>query len=111
MRVKSIASRKHRKIRAAAKGYRHARRRRIGAAIEAVMHAGHYAYVGRRLRKRDMRALWITRISAAVKSLGSSYSVFIKGLKNANIELDRKVLADIAARDGATFKAIFEKIK
>lgn len=110
MRVKTLASKKHRKIRAATKGYRHARRRRVGAGKEAIMHAGHYAYVGRKLRKRDLRSLWITRISAATKEAGMSYSRFINALKSAKIEVDRKILAEIAVKDINSFKKIVEKV-
>lgn len=111
MRVKSLAARKHRKIRTLTKGYRHARRRRVGAGIEAVLHAGMYAYIGRKLRKRDMRSLWITRLSAAVKSQGVSYSAFISSLKNSKVELDRKVLSDIAIKDPNTFTKILQFAK
>ena len=110
MRVKSIASRKHKKIREATKGFRHAARKRINAGKQAIMHAGQYAYTGRRLRRRDMRSLWIIRLSAAAKENGTSYSVLVNKLKKANIELDRKVLSDIAARDAATFKKIISNI-
>ncbi len=106
MRVKSIASRKHKKIRQATKGFRNAARRRINAGKQAIMHAGQYAYVGRRLRKRDMRSLWIVRLSAAAKAEGTSYSVLINKLKKANIEIDRKILSDIAIKDYNTFKKI-----
>lgn len=106
MRVKSIASRKHKKIRQATKGFRHAARRRINAGKQALMHAGQYAYIGRRLKKRDLRSLWIVRLSAAAKENGTSYSVLVNKLKKANIELDRKVLSDIAAKDPNTFKEI-----
>lgn len=110
-RVKSIASRKHRKILKAAKGFKQARRRRFKAAQEAVWHAGQYAYVGRKLRKRDFRKLWITRLSAAAKEAGTSYSKLIPALKKAKIELDRKILSDLAATDPATFKKIFAELK
>ncbi len=110
-RVKSIAARKHRKIRSAAKGFRQARRRRIKAAKEALMHAGQYAYVGRKDRKGDMRSLWITRLSAASKLRGISYSKFIAELKKNKIELDRKILSDIAINDPATFDKIVSEIK
>jgi len=111
MRVKSIASRKHRGILKAAKGFRQARRRRIQTAKEAVLHAGMYAYVGRKNKKRDLRALWITRLNAAVREHGLSYSKFIAGVKKAKIEIDRKILADIAVRDPATFKEIVLRVK
>lgn len=106
-RVKSIAARRHRKIKSAARGFKQARRVRVKTAKEALMHAGHYAYVGRKLRKRDLRSLWIIRINAA---LGEelSYSKFISALKKANVEIDRKILAEIAVKDFPTFKKIVE---
>ena len=106
MRVKSIASRKHKKIREATKGFRNAARRRIVVGKQAIMHAGQYAYVGRRLKKRDLKSLWIIRLGAAAKENGTSYSVLINKLKKANVELDRKVLSDIAVRDPQAFKQI-----
>lgn len=111
MRVKSIAARKHRKVKKLAKGFKQARRRRVKAAKEALAHAGAYAYHGRKLRKRDMRGLWITRINAALRAEGTTYSKFMAGLKKAKIELDRKILADIAVNDPATFKAILSQVK
>lgn len=109
MRVKSVSAIRHRKILKRAKGYRQARSSRIQVAKEAVLHAGAYAYHGRKLKKRDLRALWIVRISAAVKSLGVSYSKFIAGLKKEKIEIDRKILSDIAAKDPETFKKIVKE--
>ena len=111
MRVKSIAARKHRKVKKLAKGFRQARRTRVKAAKEALLQAGAYAYHGRKLRKRDMRALWITRINAALRAEGVSYSKFMAGLKKAKIGLDRKILADIAVNDPATFKEILSQVK
>ncbi len=111
MRVKSIAARKHRKVKKLAKGFGQARRRRVKAAKEALLHAGAYAYHGRKLRKRDMRALWITRINAALRAHGTTYSKFMAGLKKANIQIDRKMLADIAVSDPATFKEILSQVK
>ena len=110
-RVKSIAAKRHRKVKSAARGFKDARRRRVAAAKEAVYHAGQYAYVGRKLKKRDLRSLWITRINAAVRTQGMSYSQFEAKLKAAKIELDRKVLADIAANDPDTFAKIVQQIK
>jgi large subunit ribosomal protein L20 len=110
-RVKSIARRRHKIIKEATKGFKQARRRRIKAGKEALMHAGMYAYVGRKDRKGDMRALWITRLSAAAKLRGISYSKFIAGLKKENIELDRKILSDIAIKDPETFDKIVAEIK
>lgn len=111
MRVKSISARKHRKILARAKGFKHARRTRIQTAKEAVLHAGAYAYHGRKLKKRDLRSLWITRISAAVKAEGLSYSKFMSALKKGKIELDRKILSDIAVKDIEAFKKIVAEVK
>jgi len=110
-RVKSIASRKHRKFLKRARGFKQARRRRIQTAKEALLHAGQYAYEGRKLRKRDLRALWIIRLSAAAKERGTSYSRLIAALKKAKIEIDRKILSDIAATDPATFKQIVAEVK
>ena len=75
------------------------------------MHAGQYAYIGRKDRKGNMRSLWITRLSAAVKQRGLSYSKFIAGLKKENIELDRKILSDIAINDPDTFDKIVAEVK
>ena len=111
MRVKSLEQRKHRKVLKLAKGYKNARSRRFHAAQEAVLHAGQYAYAGRKLRKRDLRALWIIRLNAAVREHGLSYSKFIAGLKKAKIEIDRKIMADIAVSDPATFAEIIAKTK
>jgi large subunit ribosomal protein L20 len=106
MRIKSISARRHRKILARAKGFRQARSQRIQVAKEAVVHAGAYAYHGRKLRKRDLRTLWISRINAAVKAAGFTYSKFIAGLKKEKIDLDRKILSEIAASDPETFKKV-----
>lgn len=111
MRIKSPRRQRHKKILEAAKGFRDARRKRYKVAKEAVLHAGQYAYIGRKLRKRDIRSLWITRLNAAAREQGLSYSRFISGLKKANIELDRKILSDIAIEDPATFGKIVEKAK
>lgn len=111
MRIKSPRRQRHKKILKAARGFRDARRKRYKVAKEAVLHAGQYAYVGRKLRKRDLRSLWIIRLNAAVREYGLGYSRFISGLKKANIELDRKILSDIAIEDPKTFTAIVEKAK
>ena len=111
MRVKSISARRHRKILKAARGFKQARRKRIQTAKEAVVHAGAYAYHGRKLRKRDLRSLWITRVNAAVREEGLSYSKFIAGLKKSKIEIDRKILADIAVSDPDTFKKVVAETK
>lgn len=111
MRVKSISARRHRKVLKAAKGFRQARRTRIQTAKEAVLHAGAYAFHGRKLRKRDIRSLWIVRLSAAVKELGVSYSRFISALKKENIILDRKILSEIAINHPEDFKEIVKESK
>ena len=108
-RTKSPSAIRQRKVLKQAKGFRQARRRRIQTAKEAVLHAGAYAYHGRKLRKRDMRSLWIVRISAAVSALGVSYSKFVAGLKKEKIGLDRKILSDIASSDLETFKKIVKE--
>jgi len=105
-RVKSIASRKHRKFLKAARGFKQSRRQRIQVAKEALLHAGQYAYHGRRLKKRDLRGLWITRLNAALRPKSLSYSKFISLLTKKGIVLDRKVLSDIAIQDPATFAKI-----
>ncbi len=102
---------KHKKILEAAKGYRGTRSKLFRPAHEAYLHAGEYAFAGRKLRKRDFRTLWIQKISAALKPFDISYSRFIKNLKDANIELDRKVLADIALNDPVTFEKIVGEVK
>jgi len=109
-RVKSPSARRHREVLKRAKGFRNAPRRRIQTAKEAVLHAGQYAYEGRKLKKRDLRGLWITRIGAAAKERGTSYSKLISSLKKAKIEIDRKILSDIVATDPKTFDAIFKEV-
>lgn len=94
-----------------AKGYFGAKSKHFKMAKQAVMKSGNYAYIGRKQRKRDFRRLWITRISAACRMNNISYSVFMNGLKKANIALNRKMLAEIAVSDGAAFKALVEKAK
>ena len=112
MRVKYSPRRKRRKkLKKLAKGYFGGRSRLYRTMKIAVMKSLFYAYQHRRLKKRDFRRLWIVRINAAVRPLGLNYSRFIHGLKKAGIELDRKVLADIAVRDPEAFKAIVEKAK
>lgn len=109
MRVKSISARRHRKILARAKGYKQARHTRIQVAKEAVLHAGAYAFAGRKQKKRNLRSLWIARVNASVKAQGISYSKFIAGLKKEKIEIDRKILSAIAVEDPETFKAIVKE--
>ena len=112
-RVKgAMATRKRRnKPLKLAKGYWGAKSKHFKMAKEAVMKSGNYAYVGRRLKKRDFRKLWITRISAACKLNGMNYSTFMNGLKKAGITLNRKMLAEIAVNDAAGFTALTEKAK
>ena len=110
-RVKSIAQRKHRELKKEARGFRQARRRRVKAAHEALLHAGQYAYHGRKLKKRDLRKLWIMRVNAAARENGLSYSKLMAGLKKAKVELDRKILSDIAVSDPATFEKIISEVK
>lgn len=106
-----VARARHKKILKAAKGYYGARSRVYRVAFQAVVKAGQYAYRDRRTKKREFRTLWIARINAAVRYYGLSYSKFIFGLKKANIEIDRKILSDIAVYDQATFKALVEKVR
>ncbi|HHL31011.1 MAG TPA: 50S ribosomal protein L20 [Oceanospirillales bacterium] len=105
------ARKRHKKILKLAKGYYNARRKVYRVAKQAVIKAGQYAYRDRKQRKRQFRALWITRINAAARLNGLSYSRFINGLKKANISLDRKVLADMAVHDKAGFAHVAELAK
>ncbi|MSQ58472.1 MAG: 50S ribosomal protein L20 [Betaproteobacteria bacterium] len=102
---------RHKKVLEQAKGFRGRRGTVFRAANEAVMKAGQYAYRDRRQRKRQFRALWITRINAAARELGMNYSAFMNGLKKAAIEIDRKVLADLAVMDKAAFLKIAGQVK
>ncbi|WP_110687404.1 50S ribosomal protein L20 [Salinicola aestuarinus] len=106
-----VARRRHKKVMKQAKGYYGARSRVFRVAKQAVIKAGQYAYRDRRQRKRQFRALWITRINAAARNNGMSYSRFVAGLKQAGIEIDRKVLADLAVHEKAAFTALVEKAK
>ena len=112
-RVKgAMATRKRRnKTLKLAKGYWGAKSKHFKMAKEAVMKSGNYAYIGRRLKKRDFRQLWITRISAACKMNGMNYSTFMNGLKKDGITLNRKMLSEIAINDAAGFTALTEKAK
>ena len=105
------ARRRHKKVMKQAKGYYGARSRVYRVAVQAVTKAGQYAYRDRRQRKRQFRRLWIVRINAGARQFGLSYSRMIDGLKKANVEIDRKVLADIAVRDAVAFGALAEKAK
>ena len=107
----TVSRRKHTKLHALTKGYRGTRSRLTKVAHEAALHAGQYAYHGRKLRKRDFRTLWITRISEAIKLEDMNYSAFISKLKKANIELDRKILSNLIVEDPSAFKHIVEAIK
>ena len=106
-----IAGRRHKKVLKKAKGYYNARRKVYRVAKQAVIKAGQYAYAGRRLKKRDYRALWIQRINAAARLYDLSYSQFIFGLKKAGIGLDRKMLAELAVADQSAFKQLAETAK
>ncbi|GAB3506737.1 50S ribosomal protein L20 [Pseudoxanthomonas daejeonensis] len=105
------ARRRHKKVLNLAKGYYNARRKVFRVAKQAVIKAQQYAYIGRKQKKRNFRSLWITRINAAARSNGMSYSRFMNGLLKSGITLDRKVLADIAVHDAAGFTALAEKAK
>ena len=106
-----VAKARHKRILDKAKGYYGARRKVYRVAKQAVTKAGQYAFRDRRQRKRQFRALWITRINAAARIHGMSYSRFINGLKKADIEIDRKVLADLAVYDAEAFGALAEQAK
>ena len=111
MRVKSKAQIRHRKLLDKAKGYRMTKHRLVKAASDAVLHAGQYAYHGRKLRKRQLHRLWITRLNIALRNADFKYSTFMFGLKKAKITLDRKVLADIAVSDPEGFTKIVSQVK
>jgi len=102
---------RHKKVLEQAKGYRGRRKNIYRVAKQAVMKAGQYQYRDRRQRKRQFRALWVTRINAAARELGLKYSTLIDGLKKASIEVDRKVLADLAVYDKDAFAALAEQAK
>ncbi|MBE7063720.1 MAG: 50S ribosomal protein L20 [Clostridia bacterium] len=112
-RVKgALSTRKRRKkILKLAKGYRGHKSKNFRVANQAVMKSLVYAYIGRKQKKRDFRRLWITRISAAAKMNGMNYSTFMNGLKKANIDINRKMLSEIAINDADAFKALVEKAK
>ena len=102
---------RHEKVLAKAKGFRGRRKNVFRVAKQAVMKAGQYAYRDRRVKKREFRALWIARINAGARQFGLSYSAFMNGLKKAAIEIDRKVLADLAVADKAAFAKLAEQAK
>lgn len=106
-----VAKARHKKVLKQAKGYYGARRKVYRVANQAVIKAGQYSYRDRRTRKRQFRRLWIVRINAAARQFGLSYSRFMDGLSKAQIEVDRKVLADLAVHDIAAFGALAEKAK
>src|SRR3989304_7483199 len=113
MRIKRgvVSHRKHKKLLESVKGYRMTRRRLVKVAKEAYLHAGAYAYAGRRKKKSNFRRLWITRISEYLKSEDLPYSKFINLLKKKNIKLDRKILSFLIQNDLPVFKAILDKVK
>ncbi len=113
MRIKrAVNKNKHKKaILKQAKGFWGTRSKLFRVANQSVMRSGRYAYIGRRLRKRDMRSLWIARINAACRINGTSYSKFINGLKVKNINLNRKILADMAVNDKEAFTKLVEQVK
>lgn len=106
-----ISRTKHKKLLSLTKGYRGTKSRLVKVAREAQLHAGQYAYHGRKLRKRDFRTLWITRIGEAVKKENLSYSKFMNKLKKAHIELDRKILSDLVVNEPEVFKKLVDKVK
>lgn len=113
MRIKRAVNKNKRKkaILKQAKGFWGTRSKLVRVARQSVMRSGRYAYIGRKLRKRDMRSLWIARINAACRINGMSYSKFINGLKVKNISLNRKVLADMAVNDKSAFANLVEQVK
>lgn len=113
MRVKRTvnAVKKRRSILKSAKGYRGAKSKLYRTAKQQVMKSGQYAYIGRKIKKRNFRALWITRINAGCRQNGISYSKFIAGLKSKGIDLNRKVLADMAVREPEAFSALVGQVK
>jgi len=113
VRVKSgiQTKRRHKKVLKMAKGYWMTRHKQFRKAKEAVLHAGEYAFVGRKRRKREFRKLWIIRLNAAVRNLGLTYSQFIQKLKVKKIGLDRKILAKLAVEHPKVFEKVVEKIK
>lgn len=113
MRVKRglVSKRKHNKLKALTKGYRGTKSRLVKMQHEAALHAGAYAFHGRKLKKRDIRSLWIIRIGEAAKKEGLSYSEFMGKLKKGKIEIDRKILSELVLNDSETFKKIVSEVK
>lgn len=107
----TVSRRKHNKLLSLTKGFRGTKSKLVKVAHEAALHAGQYAYEGRKDRKGDFRKLWIVRISEATKLENMSYSVFINKLKKANIDLDRKILSDLIVNDPTAFKKIVETVR
>src|SRR3989338_6424778 len=106
-----VSRRKHRKLLSLTKGYRGIRNRATKQAHEAILHAGAYAFHGRKLKKRNFRALWNIRIGEAAKLQGLSYSIFMHKLKKSNVQLDRKILSNLVVEDPTTFKQIVAEVK
>ena len=111
VKVAMMTRKRRKKVLKLAKGYFGAKSTHFKMAKQAVMKSGNYAYVGRKQRKRDFRSLWITRISAACRINGMNYSTFMNGLKKAGVELNRKMLSEIAINDPAAFTSLVEKAK
>uniref|UniRef100_A0A7C4TLI3 Large ribosomal subunit protein bL20 n=1 Tax=candidate division WWE3 bacterium TaxID=2053526 RepID=A0A7C4TLI3_UNCKA len=105
------AHKKHVKVLKLAKGYQESRSKRFRRAQEAVLRAGEHAFGGRKLRRRQLRMAWILRLNGALSSHGINYSKFINGLKSAKIELNRKILSELAIRDSKTFNEVVNKVK
>lgn len=105
-----VTHRRHKKLHKLTKGYKGGRSKLVREAKSALLHAGEYAFAGRKLRKRDMRSLWIVQLGNAVRAEGLSYSKFIAGLKKKEIKLDRKILADLAVNHPEHFKKIVSEV-
>lgn len=110
-RSKNNRAQKHKKIKKQAKGFKHSARKRIRTAKEALLHQGEYQYIGRKRRKRDLKKLWIMRLNAACRERGMKYSDFMHKLRESDIELNKKMLAEIAVNDPDTFDELIKKIK
>lgn len=106
-----VTHRKHKKLHELTKGFRGGRGKLVREAKSALLHAGEYAFAGRKLRKRNMRSLWIIQLGNAVRNEGLSYSRFMAGLKSKNINLDRKILADLAVNHLEDFKKIVSEVR
>ena len=106
-----VSRRKHNKLASLTKGYRGTKSRLVKAATEAKLHAGAYAYHGRKVKKRDIRALWITRISEAAKKEGISYSKLMNQLKKSNVQIDRKILSELVLNDPKSFSELVKSSK